>query len=488
MTAPLGIRSSNFFAYTNTLASLYRTSLWLPDQDSALAQDPNVWEKLQEDIVVKAGIQSRLHKVAGRPSELEAGGKDDGSKLAIDVVQEGCLDAVDNLPQAKLNLSKGVFLGRTYGYINGERRPLRLGGADKPVLDWWVPFHIEDVSRERVRKVPRQFPDPKQGIAVGSPWIEVSDLAVGSWTRLAPDDWANWIEYLYDDDERRLGMGRGGLAAIYLASYIRTMLLKHGLQGVEKLAQGLAVAKIDLERTGSTGKTTEAVKTAFLASLQAQRDAASAIVISKDDELEYVFPSGSGGDLVLKLLDYNDGCLTRYLTFSLLPTGGGSEVGSNARAETESEQSSEVIRYECNLLDDTLTRGLIGQFWRMNRANLARIGIGAARRPRLVQHIEVQVDPKVRAEVLSLAHTFMPIKKSEAYQQLGLTMPTLDDIAAGDVIEVAAPPPSPFDLGNGDAPPGEKPNGSGNPALDRAKGLADEGVKRLGREALNGIE
>src|SRR5262245_6067584 len=445
MSAPLQIRSTNYFAYTNALASIWRTSLWLPEQDSALAQDPNVWEKLQEDIVVKAGIQTRLHKVAGRPSELEPGGKDDASELAVDVVQQGCLDTIDNLPQAKLNLSKGVFLGRTYGYINGERRPMALAGPKgAPVLDWWVPFHIEDLSRERVRKVPRQMPDPKGGIAVGSPWIEISDLAVGTWTRQDPDSLANLIEYLYDDDERRLYMGRGGLAAIYLASYIRTQLLKHGLQGVEKLAQGLAVAKVDLETPGSTAKTTEQVKAAFLASLQAQRDAASAIVISKDDELEYHFPSGSGGDLVLKLLDYNDACLTRYLTFSLLPTGGGAEVGSNARAETEKEQSSEVLRYESNLLDDTLTRCLIGQFWRMNRANFAQIGLAAARRPKLVQQIEIAVNPKERAEVAAIANKFMPLKKSELYQQLGFTMPTPDDEANGDVIDVAAPEPSPF--------------------------------------------
>lgn len=484
MSAPLQIRSSNFFAYTNTLAAIWRTSLWLPEQDAALAQDPNVWEKVQEDIVVKSGIQSRLHKIAGRPAKLEPGGGSAADEKLVDVIQEGCLDPIDNLPQSKLNLAKGVFLGRSYAYIDAERRPAQLGGPEAPVMDWWIPYHLEDVQRERVRFVPRTLPTAHGSDVIAPPFVEVSDLAIGTWTRQTPDMWANFVQYVYDDDERRLGMGRGALAAIYLASYVRTVLLKHGLQGVEKLSQGLAVAKIDLDREGSTAKSNEALKTAFLNVLQSQRDAASAVVIGKDEELEYVFPSGTGGELVLKLLEYNDSCLTRYLTGSLLPTGGGSDVGSNARAEVEQQESADILQYESNLLDDALTRSVIAQFMRHNRANLARIGLGGARRPRLMPHREVKQNPKERAEVAAIANKFMALKKDELYEQLGFSMPTPEDIAEGNVIDVAAPEPSPFGM---PGPGGDEPQAPANPALDRARSMADDGLRRLGREKLEDV-
>src|SRR5262245_49752403 len=104
VSSPIGVRSSNFFAYVNQLASVWRSSVWLPDQDSALAADPNVWEKVQEDIVVRQGIQTRLHKVAGRRAKLEPGGPTERDERVVELVQEGCLDAIDNVPQARLNL------------------------------------------------------------------------------------------------------------------------------------------------------------------------------------------------------------------------------------------------------------------------------------------------------------------------------------------------------------------------------------------------
>jgi hypothetical protein len=486
--SPLSIRSPNFFAYTNALASIYRSAPWLPEQDYALAQDSEVWEKLQLDVVVKGAIQTRQHKIAGRRSELSApqGGTDADKRLA-DICQEGCLEAIDNLPQAKLNLTKAVFLGRTYGYIESERMPLSLGGG--PVLDWWTPVHITDIDRRRVRYVPRHEPAADGSLRILSPWTEVSDLTISTWTKQAPDVWRNYVQLLYDDDESRLQYGRGIIGAVYVAQYARWIVAKHGLQGIEKLAQGVLLGTIDLERPGSVGKTNAAIAESMVDTLSKMRDASNCVVVGKGEDIELLFPNGEGLRSALEWIRYYDECLERLITGAPLTTGTAVHTGSGQRAETEKDQSEDVIQYDANQLDDAISRGLIGQFVRMNRGNLARMGLGAARRPRLVPQRETRQTPKEAAEVAEVLNRFIDLKKSEVYEKTGFSMPTQEDFDSGNVIEVTqAPALDPFGADPNADPFGTKPAGgkTGHPPLDRARGLVDQGLRRKGREALDG--
>lgn len=430
MSAPLQVRSPNFFFYTNALAAIYQSTLWIPDQDWGLAQDPDVWEKVQLDPVVRHAIQTRLVKVAGRPSTIEAGGSDDASKKLADIVEQ-MLDRVENLAQAKLNLAKAVLLGRTYGYIRGERTVERLGIAGSPALAWWMPRYIQDVDRRRIRLSTRSTTTEFGRRSITNPRVELADIDVSRWTILRPDQYANFVKLTYDDEEGRLGYGRGNLGAIYFYHYAKGIVLREGLNLVERWSQGMVVATADLDREGSTGKTNEDKKTAFLNSVEKMR-ARNTLVLGGNDKIDIKWPSGEASKGIQDMLNYLDTGVMRLILGSVLPTGGSSGDGSRARAEVEERASEDILQYDALLLDAALTRDLIGQFVTMNRVQLAAMGLDKAKKPRFLPQRETRSNPKERAEVAAiLLKQKVPLKKSELYAQTGWSVPLEGD----DVIE-----------------------------------------------------
>jgi hypothetical protein len=454
---PLAVNSANFYSYVNLLSSVYRSRPWLPDQDMALASDPNVWEKVQEDPIVRTGIQSRLHKVAGCPRTMQPGGK----SMEDERFAEGMEQVWDEIVEREValhNLAKAVFLGRTYGYIEGTRRPRALFGA--PVMDWWMPERIQDVQRQRFRLVPIRGPNKETGIeSVIGVAEELSSIDNGSrFVRLTPEQRENFIRVVYDDDESRMGMGRGILACIYFYVFAKGIVMKERLNAIELYTRGMAILKIDLDRAGGTDKTNQNISDAFLNSYMKMRGQ-YALAVGTGEDVDVKWPQGANAEAA-QATDYLDRALLMVITGSVLPTGAGASVGSNERAQVEQESAEDLVQFDRKLLDGALTRGLVGQFIRNNRPQLAQLGLLAARPPKLVATAEQRQDPKAAVDVINIAlQAGIALRKDEVYEKIGFTKPKPGE----DVI-----------MGGQGMMGGE----TGNPVLDRAKQRIEEN-KRL---------
>lgn len=464
---PMGVNSANFYPYVNLLASIYRGRPFLPDQDAALAADPNVWEKVQEDPVVRTGIQTRLHKVAGCPRTMQPGGDDEPSMRFAEGFEDIWDNHIANLDSSLYNLAKSVFQSRTYGYIEGERRPYSFAGG--PVMDWWLPTKIADVGKQRMRLVPVRGQDKKSGsVIVTKIQEEISALDGGGlWVPLSQEQSENFIRVVYDDDESRLGMGRGILSCIYFYVFAKGIVWKERLNAIELYTRGMALLKVDQDRPGSVDRTNDAVARAFLDKFEKMRGR-YAMVVGKGEEVDVKWPTGSNEEARNAIKDLDE-ALLMVITGSVLPTGAGSDVGSEARANVEQDSADDLIAYDRKLLDAALTRGLIGQFVRNNRPQLAKQGLLLAKQPKIISVNETRQSPKEAADVAAvLLGAGVKLLAKEVYEKTGYTKPKPgEEVIEG--MQAQAP-----------GLPGDRAFGSGNPTLDRAKQRIEENKRMFG--------
>jgi len=420
MTTPIIVRSGHELLYSTLLAAAWRSHPWLSDQSWSLHKDPEVWEKVRRDAVIEHAISQRLHSVASRSWRITAGADDPASEELAELV-ETVIDEIEGYTNAQYQLSQAILTARSYGYIEGRREPYAWGGT---VIDLWCPKSICHVDRRRIRFNPMQRRAADGSTLPPKAVPEIGSYDYGVWKALNVNQWRNFIKVTYDDEEGRLGYGRGILDAIYFYHYAKGIVLREGLAGVERWAQGLKVAKIDTDREASTGKTSEQIQTEWLNVLE-KTMARNSLVIDKRDDLQVVWPSGSGHQLVMDFLKYLDTGTTQLILGSVLPTGGGSGGGSYARATVEDDASERLIVYDRKILDECVTRDLIGQFLRLNQAQLISMGLGGAKKPRLSSVHDRKQDPQQAATIAEtlLRIPGMTLRADEVYEKTGYTKP-----------------------------------------------------------------
>jgi len=421
-------RAINSRLYAHALGVAYRNGIEVYDPDYALAQDPEYWEKVQRDPVIKHAFEARLHKVAGRDWQLVPG-KRRARPVDEDAVtlMEEIVDMVPGLTQARYHLAKGVFLGETWGYIEGSRRPMTVGGRTG---NWWLPTRIRNIDKRRIRSVP----DWDSGAAAGrriTMAYEIHDIETHTWAPIHPS--APLIHFAYDDEESRLGHGRGLAEAIYFYHYAKGIVLREGLEGLEKWARGMVVAKISGK--GSSPLSNETTRDAYLDELEQQRQG-GIFAMDADDELDVLWADASGHTQVFAWLEYLDQAITQVILGSVLPTGGGADVGSNARAEVESDSTETLVGYDRRALYESISRYLVGAIWYWNQKEIKALGLGDAAMPRLTATSVDESDPeKVARTVAAILGAGIPLVKTELYDRLGWSMPSEDD----EIIEGVAP-------------------------------------------------
>jgi hypothetical protein len=423
-------RSTNADRYPFDLASVYRN--WrVYDPSFALSRDPDVDEKILLDDVIAAGVAARKHKVAARSWTIEPAQDDPLNKRAASIVEQ-ILKRIDKFGHARFNLADAVIKGRAYGYISGGYVVARFGDG-KP-RRWWTPTKIEDIDRRRFRRVSRN----EKGVI--RTWWEWFNVGTARWTEIPHEATRALISHVYDDDESNLGYGRGLMDSLFFAWRGKRVALEQGLIGLTRWAQGLVVVTLDSLRDASTGKTNDNLVTSAIAEINKHRSE-HVLVKGKEDELEVVTGGMEGHQIVMDFVQYFDSTITRLLMGSLLPTGGGSEVGSNARAEVEDDASEALIQFDRNLLDDTLTASLVQLVWDLNRDNFAQLGLFDAEPGRFNTTQERMTDPKVSSDVIAtMLGAGIPLKRTEVYEKTGFSVPGDDD----EVIEGHAPAPSTF--------------------------------------------
>ena len=196
---------------------------------------------------------------------------------------------------------------------------------------------------------------------------------------------------------------------------------------MERWSQGIVIGKVDSFREGSTTKQNESMRDELFTALRDMRSR-NILITDKETDIDVKDGGMAGHQMVVTFLKYIDEKILSLVLGSSLPYGGGDSGGSYARAEVEENSSEALIQFDRTKLDEDLTHDLIGQVWRMNRANFAALGLADANMPRFSSVQEKRQDPTVVASIISqMSAVGLPLRKDEVYDRLGFTMPNEQD-------------------------------------------------------------
>lgn len=423
-------RNVNSDLYPRALSNLFRNTYRLYDLDYALAQDPDAWEKVRRDPIILQSVTYRVHQIAGTHWTIEPASDRPQDKLVAEIIEQ-ILKRIERFQEARMELAEGVITARTYQMILGGRDYLSLGDEGSHPQWWWIPGNLKDIDRRRVRFVPeREYDSVTKRNSKIHVKAELFSIEREAWELLDHPEWL--VKFVRYDRENRTGYGEGLLNAIYFYSWAKDVVLEEGLKGLERWAQGIVTAKIDGLREASPAKNNATVRDEWLDVIHNMRSR-HALVYDKADELDVKETTGTGHQMVTDFLHYFDDAITRLISGALLPMGGGANVGSNARSVSEAETQESVIQFDRSLLDEVITRDLIGLTWRLNKSNFANLGLGDSHMPHfktVQQRIE---DPEKAARVaqILLGIKGVTVVKSELMRKVGFSIATPGD----DVIE-----------------------------------------------------
>lgn len=427
--------------YVHSLESQYQNGYRVYDPGFALSSDPLAYAKITRDPDIWRAVEYRKRKVAGIHWNVDPQGDSAADKLYASVVEK-LLKKIHGFVGARATLAEAFLTGSKWAFIEGEQRIMTLGDG-KPRL-WWVPTRLKNVSRLRFVGKPEIDDD-------GRPWVrwQMYSLTTHQWELLEHPEWFAKLVYP-DQEEETLGYGRGLIDSIYYYWRAAEIVLQEGLNGLERWSQGVLAAKVDGARDAENNLPNATVVQNWMDTLAKLRSR-NVLVYDKQDEVEVITGGAEGNKIVMDFLRFLKTSITRAIEFGVLPTGGGEDVGSNARAEEESDSMEAAYQYDRELLSECLTRDLIGQVVRLNTANLEELGLGSAESPVFSIANKKSVDPSKEIGVITSAlQAGIPLKKSEVYESIGKTMPNEaeDEVFEGGALSTAPSVgidwPSPF--------------------------------------------
>lgn len=405
--------------------------LW--DPDFAIARDPWIHEKMLRDPLVRQCLAERTRAIAGGPWKIEpARNPTDDDEEAARVIEQ-CVSEVVGMHSARANLAKFAWEGTRHAAVIGTRG-IRPFGDGNP-RSWWYPTALRDINKRRVTVW-------REGGGVVAKLRRILKNGEVSYEEDAfPSD--RIITAVYDDEESRLGFGRGLADSCYWFFYLRWKLLEEGLDAARTWAQGLMIAKTDAAAVGDTTGTSENSRDELLATLRDMKSR-GVVVMGTTDSVENYDGTGQASGQLYQWFEALGMAMRQLLTGAALPSGGGEGVGSLARAEVEQDTSEGVYQMDAALLDEAITAGLVRAVWSRNRENLVDLGLGDARMPLFRSEREKHEDAQSNSQIItSLLGSGLPLKRDEAYRKAGFTVPTDEDEAAGNVILAPQQPAGP---------------------------------------------
>lgn len=413
----LSVRSTADLTYGYALSSAFR-SQYVYDPSFALAREPDIWELVQNDAVVKSAMD-RSGKATVRPWRMEPfdGSKDKPDRQICAVIKDG-LRNITRFNRRRRRISEARILGRTYGVILWQRRSMSLGGS--PEMDWYVPYEIVDVDRRRFHWAA----DWKDGVKTGV-HLEMWNTNTGRWELLPPELRGSMIEYIYQDTEDRVGNGRGLIEPTYFYHYMKTVTFEKISQGIDRWANGVWIGTLDGLRNASTGKTNEALRQGMLQVMETMRSQHVA-VLEKVDDIKVLETSGTGHQISIDFVRYLDESIERLYNGSVRPAGhsvGG--TGSKSAGQTEQDETESFFQEEREDLDSVFGRDLVGAFIRNNRPQLERMGLAKARKPAFTSEQIKKQDPKTAVEVMNAAK--VPLSMRQYYEKIECEQPDDDE-------------------------------------------------------------
>jgi hypothetical protein len=416
---------------------------WLNDYSSAWAGrkeifDPSLWlqrepdieEKMLRDADIAHAVGYRKSLIAGRQWNLMP--RDDKSemrKVAVSVGTE-LLEAIEGFTGSRKSLARAFFSGQRFSLIHGEMRTLTLG--DGRPRRWWVPTRLED----RDKRMYRIMAD-NDGETLRANWEEWN-VASREWETLTKADAAYLIKHTYEDDQSSLGYGRALREALGWWWYAKAEVFQESLKAVEKYAGGTIVARIDGLRDAETGLPNAEVMNEWADTLEDHR-ARHTLVYDKADEVEIIEPGGQGWQMLTDMRDdLKNTIFTLVLGANL--TTAANDGGSFALAEVQENSTEALIQFDREVLEETLTKDLLGCIWFKNHANMVELGI-SNEKPRFAITQEKRQDPMQRAQVAQTLNSIgVDIAADDLYEQTGFKKPEPgEDIIEGGSAQPAIP-------------------------------------------------
>jgi hypothetical protein len=470
MTMPFINRNRQVQLYADAISAVWAWWDMVTDPSYALQQELDLWEILQRDPKCYQGIQQRLNNVAGPNWRVfpHNNSKKPADKLMASLV-EAMLRKIPHFADARKRLAQAVFRAQSTELITGRRNFSTL--ADTPGQRWWIPTKLTNIDPRRFIIKPVHIPREDGSFRVrGELYMSVIP------TYMAPTGVELWqgryvkvkntrqfVRIIYDNEESRLGFGRGIMDVLYFYHWAKQIVIREGLQGLERWAQGVPVMSIDPDKKGDTDQTSEQMAQTALDSLMKMRSR-HAFVKDKDDEL--VFESGGmeGHQIVMGFLNYLDSCIIGVCTGASLHSANDvGSAGTYASDKVGEGIQKDVIQFDINKVDEDITTDLISLCVHLNRPQFAKVGelmnvpgLENCELPQFRTVHEDVIDPEKGATVFSTISnikTKKPIKirADEFYKNTGLTPPDEDD----DTMEFGDT--SAGDMGGGAMDPSQDP-------------------------------
>ena len=430
MTQELRTRHNADQLYVRALSQALRRT-WIEQPSVWLARDPDTEEKMLRDADIMSAVGMRQNKVAGRDwSLLARAEKAPLGPLAVHVGRELVL-RIQNFAQSRRNLSRAFLTGQRWARIHGKTKVLKLG--DGVERTWWVPIRLEDEDQRTYRKVvvrDESGPRPK----MRGQW-ERWNTATQEWDVVSRADAVELIRHTYQDDQASLGFGRGLREALGWFWYAKEHVFGESLQAAERFGQGLVHAKINGIRNASTALPNSELIDEWRTILK-DMVAAGVVVSDAEDAIEIITGGGEGWQLLESLRRELRTTITTLILGANLPTTADSG-GSYALGDIQETATEELIRFDREVLQETLTDQLLRCLWTKNKANLVELGI-YEEMPRFEIVQERREEPKERAEVAAIAHGMgLDLAIDDLYDKLGFRKPD-----QGETVLPPAPAPT----------------------------------------------
>ena len=394
------------------MSNAYRNGIQLWDPSLWLQRDPEAGEKMLRDADIAAAVQQRTHMIAGRNWTIHPLKKQSPrAEISVSIATE-LLEAIEDFPDVRLNLSTAFFHGSRFGRIHGIPRVLTIGDG-KP-RTWWVPTRIEDLDKRFYRIVV----DTESEVGHWERW----GLFEQEWIPETAEDALITIRNVYEDNQSSLGHGRALREALGWWWYAKENVFQESLQAVERFAQGIITAKVQGARDADTGLPNQTVIDEWTDVLENLRSR-HVLVYDADDTIEMVSADGTGWEMLSQIRGELRSTIFTLILGSTLTTGQDGSTGSLALGEVHENSTETLIQYDRLLLEKTLTKSLLGCLWTKNHANLWELGIHNEK-PRFSITQEKRLDPAVRAQVAQTLNAMgVPLAADDLYDQVGFRKP-----------------------------------------------------------------
>jgi hypothetical protein len=441
--------------FMSLVAAVYKSGApYLYDPDLSRLRDPDTWSKIMVDDDFRPAWQQRLAKVTRREWRIDPADDTEAAAKKSKII-DALMRGADGLYDARRHFAHAAMWGYAPVWTEGTRElaaPLGLIG------EWWMPKVFRGLDYRQIVLRSEATRDPKDGTAhvvVVPLMATVEDgtfQPVNSPECLALYVWGN-------DTLDRKGYGRGLDEAIYVLVWVKAAARAIFLQGYEKWANGIVDVAMDASAHGTTDQDSASVADQHATAVNAMR-ALGYFIHDKRDEIKILASSGEGTRSGLDLLRYLGEAITRVTLNSVLSSGQASGSGSLARAGEEGQTTDDVMDAERDMIDDIVTRRIIGLIDKRNEPMWLALGLSGVAPGKFSSVADENEDPEKFGRVVELAQKAgLAISEDEAYRRFGLRKPGADE----KVLE-APKPESPFGGLGGFPPPqfGDKPGAGGD--------------------------